>query len=135
MDEPCTQCGREFSGTRITSYNVCYTKLLRAIEHYLVIELILIKIPWIFYYPILEFLTQGQTLGKYLVGIRVVTYTGERPGLREVFIRWLFKGYFMWIGISFASFLGGIQVVQIGAIQLSIGLIGFFYASISQRIV
>ncbi len=104
-----------------------------AIEHYLVIELILIKIPWIFYYPILEFLTQGQTLGKYLVGIRVVTYTGERPGLREVFIRWLFKGYFMWIGISFASFLGGIQVVQIGAIQLSIGLIGFFYASISQR--
>lgn len=42
-------------------------------------------------------MTQGQSLGKYVVGIRVVTVTGERPGLREVFTRWIFKGDFIWI--------------------------------------
>ena len=59
------------------------------------IELFLMKIPWIFYHPILEYLTHGQTLGKYALGIRVVTYDGERPGLREIFTRWMFKGHFM----------------------------------------
>lgn len=104
------------------------------IENYRVIELILIKIPWIFYHPIMEYLTQGQTLGKYLLGIRVVTYMGERPGLREIFTRWIFKGYFLWISFSFASFLGGApELIMVGVVQICIGLIGFFYASISQR--
>lgn len=59
--------------------------------------LLLIKLPWIFYNPIVEYMTQGQSLGKYIVGIRVVTISGERPGLREVFTRWIFKGDFIWI--------------------------------------
>lgn len=104
------------------------------VEQYRVVELILIKLPWIFYHPALEYLTQGQTLGKYLVGIRVVTYMGERPGLREIFTRWIFKGYFLWIGFSFASFLGGApELFMMGMVQLCIGMVGFFYASISQR--
>lgn len=103
-------------------------------ENYRVIEVLLIKIPWIFYHPALEYLTQGQTLGKYLVGIRVVTYMGERPGLREIFTRWIFKGYFLWIGFSFASFLGGApELFMMGLVQICIGLVGFFYASISDR--
>lgn len=104
------------------------------VEQYRVVELLLIKFPWIFYHPAMEYLTQGQTLGKYLVGIRVVTYSGERPGLREIFTRWIFKGYFLWIGFSFASFLGGApELFMMGLVQLCIGLIGFFYSSISDR--
>lgn len=61
------------------------------------IELLLIKLPFIFYHPLIEYLTQGQSLGKYILGIRVVTMSGERPGLREVFTRWMFKGDFIWI--------------------------------------
>ena len=60
-----------------------------------ILELILMKLPWIFYHPVLEYLTQGQSLGKYALGIRVVTYNGERPGLREIFTRWIFKGHFI----------------------------------------
>jgi len=59
--------------------------------------LLIAKLPWIFYNPVIEYMTQGQSLGKYVVGIRVVTATGERPGLREVFTRWMFKGDFIWI--------------------------------------
>ncbi len=70
-------------------------------EYTLLWELIVMKIPWIFYHPILEYLTHGQTLGKYAMGIRVVTYHGERPGLREIFTRWIFKGHFLWIAFSF----------------------------------
>jgi uncharacterized RDD family membrane protein YckC len=104
------------------------------VENFRVVELLLIKFPWIFYHPVLEHLTQGQTLGKYLLGIRVVTYMGERPGLREIFTRWIFKGYFLWIGFSFASFLGGTpELFMMGLVQLTIGLVGFFYASISER--
>ncbi len=62
--------------------------------------LLVIKLPVIFYNPALEYLMQGQTLGKYLLGIRVVTMNGERPGLREVFTRWMFKGDFIWISIN-----------------------------------
>lgn len=61
------------------------------------IELLVIKLPFIFYHPLIEYLTQGQSLGKYILGIRVVTMSGERPGLREVFTRWMFKGDFIWI--------------------------------------
>lgn len=97
-------------------------------------ELILIKLPWIFYHPIMEYLLQGQTLGKYMLGIRVVTHSGERPGLKEIFTRWIFKGYFLWIAFSFTSFLGGApELVFTGLIQLCIGFIGFMYSSVSLR--
>lgn len=59
--------------------------------------LLLVKIPWIFYHPLIEYLTQGQSLGKYIVGIRVVSINGDRPGLREVFTRWVFRGDWIWI--------------------------------------
>jgi uncharacterized RDD family membrane protein YckC len=67
----------------------------------LFVNLLLIKLPWIFYNPIVEYLTKGQTLGKYAMGIRVVTLEGERPGLKEVLTRWLFKADFLWISADF----------------------------------
>lgn len=104
------------------------------IQQFLLVELLLIKLPWIFYHPILEYLTQGQTLGKYIMGIRVVTINGERPGLREIFTRWIFKGYFLWIGFSFQSFLFGTpELVLVGMVQLSIGFIGFIVCSVSDH--
>lgn len=81
--------------------------------------LLIIKLPWILYNPIIEYITQGQSLGKYIVGIRVVTTLGERPGLREVFTRWIFKGDFIWISadifvlIWFVMGLVGVLVVSV----------------------
>lgn len=100
-------------------------------EYALLWELIIMKIPWIFYHPILEYLTHGQTLGKYAIGIRVVTTDGERPGLREIFTRWLFKGHFFWIGFSF--FANPTELFKLGLIHISFGVIGFMYASVSDK--
>lgn len=88
----------------------------------MLIWLIIIKLPWIFYQPICEFLTQGQTLGKYILGIRVVTVFGERPGFKEVFIRWLFRGDLLWISPS-----------PIVILWLVIGAIGFGFAGFSEK--
>jgi len=104
------------------------------VKEFMLLEIFLIKIPWILYHPIMEYLTYGQTLGKYLLGIRVVSVNGERPGLKEIFTRWIFKGYFLWIGFSFQSFLFGTpELLMMGVIQICIGFIGFIYCSISSN--
>ncbi|PWL32855.1 MAG: hypothetical protein DCO96_00460 [Fluviicola sp. XM-24bin1] len=100
-------------------------------DYELLLELIIMKIPWIFYHPILEYLTHGQTLGKYAIGIRVVTYDGERPGLREIFTRWIFKAHFFWIAFSF--FLAPAELFFLGLIHVGVGVIGFMYASVSDK--
>lgn len=100
-------------------------------KYFLLWELILMKIPWIFYHPILEYLTHGQTLGKYAIGIRVVTRSGERPGLREIFTRWIFKAHFFWIAFSF--FASPQQLLLLGMIHIGVGVIGFMYASVSDK--
>jgi len=89
---------------------------------FLFVQLLLVKLPWIFYNPLIEYLAQGQSLGKYILGIRVVTVSGERPGLREVFTRWIFKGDFIWISADFLVLF-----------WFGIGLMGIVYAGTSKR--
>lgn len=94
--------------------------------------LLLIKSPWILYNPVCEYFMHGQTLGKYIVGVRVVTLEGDRPKLKEVFTRWIFKGDFLWITTNLFIFGGnwiqnnafifiwfGMGLVSIGVISLS----------------
>lgn len=69
------------------------------------IQLIALRIPWIFYSPIVEYFTQGQSLGKYTVGIRVVSVTGENANLREYFTRWIFRVVDIWFGFGFLALL------------------------------
>lgn len=88
----------------------------------LFLGLLIIKIPFIFYNPLCEYLTNGQSLGKYIVGIRAVTTNGERLGLREVFTRWIFKGDFIWISLDYMILF-----------WLGIGILGVFFSSISER--
>ena len=108
-------------------------------DNFMLLELILIKIPFIFYHPISEYLTLGQTLGKYALGIRVTTYDGERPGLREIFTRWMFKGHFIWIGFSFMGIYTWGAISTVGAfvffasLHVCIGGIGLLYASVTEK--
>jgi uncharacterized RDD family membrane protein YckC len=88
----------------------------------LFVTLLIIKIPWIFYNPLLEFVANGQTLGKHILGIRVVTLEGERPGLKEVFTRWLFKGDFFWISADFFVLL-----------WLGFGLLGIIFSATAEK--
>ncbi|MCE3296853.1 MAG: hypothetical protein K0R65_2567 [Crocinitomicaceae bacterium] len=69
------------------------------------IELMIFRIPWIFYSPIMEYLTRGQSLGKFTLGIRVVKVNGENAGLREYFTRWIFRVVDIWLGFGFLAML------------------------------
>jgi uncharacterized RDD family membrane protein YckC len=66
--------------------------------------LLLAKLPWILYQPVMEYLTGGQTIGKMALGIRVVQLNGERVGWREVMTRWFLRGDFLWISTSYFIF-------------------------------
>jgi uncharacterized RDD family membrane protein YckC len=68
---------------------------------WLFLMLLLAKLPWILYQPVMEYLTGGQTIGKMALGIRVVRLNGERVGWREVITRWLLRGDFLWISASY----------------------------------
>ena len=83
---------------------------------------LVMKLPFIFYFPTIEYLTHGQSLGKYILGIRVVTVSGERPGLREVFTRWLFKGDWVWLKADLFVLL-----------WFGVGIVGIIIASTSER--
>ena len=59
---------------------------------------LLIRLPFVLYSPLIEYLTNGRSLGKYIMGIRVVRMNGETAGLREYFTRWIFRIVDIWIG-------------------------------------
>lgn len=46
-------------------------------------------LPTIFYYPLCEYFFNGRSLGKQLLGLRVTTRDGSRPGIGAFLIRWL----------------------------------------------
>lgn len=56
------------------------------------IIIFIISLPGIFYSPLTEYITKGQTLGKRILGIRVIKVNGDNASLNEYLIRWLFKG-------------------------------------------
>ena len=58
---------------------------------YYVVSFILF-LPAFFYSPLLEYITKGQTLGKKLLGIRVMKINGDNASLNDYVARWLFKG-------------------------------------------
>jgi len=67
--------------------------------------LLILRLPWVFYSPLIEYITRGQSLGKYTLGIRVVKLSGENAGLREYFTRWVFRVVDMWFGFGFLAIL------------------------------
>jgi hypothetical protein len=67
--------------------------------------LLLVKLPWILYQPVMEYITGGQTIGKMVVGIRVLKLNGHRVGFKEVMTRWFFRGDFLWISANFLILL------------------------------
>ncbi len=46
----------------------------------------LIGFPVLFYYPVLEILTNGQTIGKKIMGIRVITLEGGQASFSQYII-------------------------------------------------
>jgi uncharacterized RDD family membrane protein YckC len=62
------------------------------------LSVFLLRLPWLLYSPVIEWLTNGRSLGKLIMGIRVVKSNGETAGLREYFTRWIFRIVDIWVG-------------------------------------
>lgn len=54
-------------------------------------ELFLLWLPISLYYLVSELLMKGQSLGKRVMDIRVVSLVGNVPGLGQILLRWLFR--------------------------------------------
>ena len=52
---------------------------------------LLLMLPLFLYHLVLEITMNGQSIGKRIMGIRVVNNIGGRPGISQFFIRWLLR--------------------------------------------
>ena len=55
------------------------------------IQTLALMLPFFIYYPLVETLWNGRTVGKKLAGIRVTRIDGTRASLGSYLIRWLFR--------------------------------------------
>ena len=91
------------------------------------LDILTISVPMLFYSLVTEVMMHGQTIGKKLVNIRVLSLDGGEPSLGQYIIRWMFKafewpfffGYTIFTGeslfayIVITGFLGVIVVIII----------------------
>lgn len=98
-----------------------------ATEKYLAIKYLL-DVPWIVYFPLMEALTSGQSIGKKVMGLRVVNENGGRISLGQVAIRWLSRD--IWILYVYRVFAQGgdeisalVAIGMIGALVMDVVLV------------
>jgi uncharacterized RDD family membrane protein YckC len=69
---------------------------------------VLAGLPVLLYYPVLEILTDGQTVGKKLLGIRVITLEGGQATISQYILRWVFRTVDFPLWIFAAIFTGAL---------------------------
>lgn len=70
--------------------------------------ILVILIPLLFYTPVSELLMGGQTVGKRILNLKVVSLDGGEPTLGQVLLRW-FMRFYEWGCIIFVLFWGNIM--------------------------
>ncbi|RAJ01666.1 putative RDD family membrane protein YckC [Chitinophaga skermanii] len=53
--------------------------------------MLVVVVPYMFYFLIFEWLMQGQTPGKRIIGIKVTSIMGNPPSFDQLLMRWLFR--------------------------------------------
>lgn len=76
-------------------------------DEYVWVAMLIIMLPVFLYHLIIEVLWNGYSVGKWLMGIRVVMLDGTRPNLSNYLIRWLIRLF----EITLTS--GGIALITI----------------------
>ena len=65
----------------------------------------ILMIPFVFYSFFCELILKGQTVGKLVLGIKVVKMDGKNPGFSECTIRWAFRLVDIWGSAGALAFL------------------------------
>jgi uncharacterized RDD family membrane protein YckC len=89
-------------------------------------------IPFLLYTFLFEWLNKGQTLGKWLMRIRVISIEGNLPSVYQCATRWLFNLVDVWL-LMLLSFINPLLGV-VGIISPFIGLTVIAITPKSQRI-
>lgn len=55
------------------------------------LDISLVTLPMLFYHLIMESVFQGQSLGKRVMGIRVISLEGGEPAIGQYLLRWIFR--------------------------------------------
>lgn len=77
------------------------------------IDILLISSPMLLYSLVCEVLMHGQTVGKKLAGIRVISLDGKEPYVNQYFIRWIFRVFEWPFFFGYVYFTGGSLIAYI----------------------
>jgi len=83
------------------------------------LDILTISVPMLLYSLVTEVSMHGQTIGKKLMNIRVISLDGGEPELSQYMVRWMFKA-FEW------PFFFGYTIISRGSLLVYIVITGFF---------
>lgn len=63
------------------------------LQNHVGIDILTISLPMLLYSLVTEVMLHGQTVGKKLMNIRVISLDGGEPELSQYIIRWMFKAF------------------------------------------
>ena len=93
---------------------------------------VLAGIPMLLYFPAMEIFTNGQTIGKKILGIRVIRLEGGQASVSQYLLRWMFRTIDFPIWIFFSIFLDAIPWYS--SILVFTGIASIIISNKSQRI-
>jgi uncharacterized RDD family membrane protein YckC len=93
---------------------------------------VLRRLPVLAYFPLMEILTNGQTIGKRILGIRVITLEGGQASISQYLLRWMFKTVDFPIWIFYAIWSG--ELPWYSSILVFSGIACVIISDKSQRI-
>lgn len=74
---------------------VLYVGFLMSLEDNIGLDILIISLPMLLYSLVTELWMNGQTFGKRLMGIRVISLNGDEPVFGQFLLRWITK-FFEW---------------------------------------
>ncbi|MEO6818906.1 MAG: RDD family protein [Ginsengibacter sp.] len=83
------------------------------LEGHIGLDILTISLPMLLYAPVSEILMNGQTAGKKVFNIRIISLDGGEPSVVQYLIRWIFKvfewpfffGYIFYSGEALVSYI------------------------------
>lgn len=121
-----------FIGMKYFYYGGFNFKGIGELESHAGLDILTISVPMLLYSLVSEVMMNGQTIGKKILNIRVVSLDGEEPSLAQYIIRWIFK-VFEWpffFGYTFFSLSNIIGYIIITAFW---GVVVLIFISISKK--
>ena len=83
------------------------------LEGHIGLDILTISLPMLLYAPVSEILMNGQTLGKKIFNIRIISLDGGEPSVVQFLIRWIFKAFEWPFFFGYILFSGEVLIFYI----------------------